>query len=65
MTTPAPPGNAERRVAFIRLLVFLLFVIAGTATATVGAGLAWGLGPALVVLGSALLLVGMFIAAVG
>lgn len=55
----------QRRAARIRSLVALLFVLLGVVAATVGAGLEWGAGPALVVLGGSLFITGLFIAAVG
>jgi hypothetical protein len=67
MTVPSQIEQVRkaRRAAMVRSLIALFLVICGTATATVGAGVAWGLALALVVLGGSLFMLGVLIAVVG
>lgn len=69
MTTPADPLLAQQqaalRAARTRSLLALLFVLVGITAATVGAGLAWGLAIALVVLGGCLFALGVLVAVIG
>lgn len=68
MTTPdalLAQQEAALRAARTRSLLALVFVLLGITAATVGAGLAWGLAIALVVLGGSLFALGVLVAVIG